>query len=398
MKKLFAEGSLEESKVILGWELDFCALTAALTEEKFKEWSSDIERMIASGETTVKELDTVIGRNGHACQVLKQGLHFQNRLRLRVKGQKNRKRAITLSTRELEDLELWLKFYKKARTGVSFNLIVFRQPTKMYLSDSCPYGLGGFSINSGRAWRIKLPNDLVGKVSNNLLEFLAELICIWIDIKEGRMNTHDCCLSLGENTSAVGWMHKSNFCDEHQAPHEKAARHLASLCIENDVGIYAQHFKGIWNVVADSLSRDHHIPADILTCLLRYLVPSQIHRDFHISPVPPEIESWLYKTLRLSTKPALDPKEQTASTIGVGLVGVNFSEVSSWATISSWMESQQHINLHSLSASLKQCGAVNLAGNVQDIWLKARSGRPWTKWQRSLQPIDGSIPLKQTRN
>ena len=82
MKKLFAEGSLEESKVILGWELDFCALTAALTEEKFREWSSDIEKMIASSETTVKELDTVIGRNGHAYQVLKQGLHFQNRLYL----------------------------------------------------------------------------------------------------------------------------------------------------------------------------------------------------------------------------------------------------------------------------------------------------------------------------
>ena len=62
---------------------------------------------------------------------------------------------------------------------------------------------GGGSINSGREWRIQLPEDLVDKVSNNLLEFLAEMICMWIDVIEGRMNTYDCCLSLGSNASTV---------------------------------------------------------------------------------------------------------------------------------------------------------------------------------------------------
>ena len=146
MKKLFAEGSLEKSKVILGWELDFCTLTVALIEEKFREQTSDIKRMISSGKITVKELDTVIRRNGYACQVLKQGLHFQNRLRLRVKGQKIRKCAIKLLTRDVDDLKLWFKFCRKVHAGVSFNLIISRQPTKMYLSDSYPYGLGGFQL------------------------------------------------------------------------------------------------------------------------------------------------------------------------------------------------------------------------------------------------------------
>ena len=36
MKKLFLEGSLEESKVILGWDLDFRHLTAELSEDKFQ--------------------------------------------------------------------------------------------------------------------------------------------------------------------------------------------------------------------------------------------------------------------------------------------------------------------------------------------------------------------------
>ena len=72
----------------------------------------------------------------------------------------------------------------------------------------------GGSIRNGRAWRLKLPSKLVGKVSNNLLEFMAEITCVWVDMCEGDMDEFDYCLSLGDNTSAVGWMHKSNFCDD----------------------------------------------------------------------------------------------------------------------------------------------------------------------------------------
>ena len=42
IKKLCIEGSLEEVKTILGWELDFCILKATLTHDKFEEWSVDI--------------------------------------------------------------------------------------------------------------------------------------------------------------------------------------------------------------------------------------------------------------------------------------------------------------------------------------------------------------------
>ena len=142
-----------------------------------------------------------------------------------------------------------------------------------------------------------MPSDLVGLVSNNLLEFLAEIICIWIDILEDQMEKYDCCLAFGDNTSAIGWLHKSNFCNESQLPHEETARYLASLCIEHDLCIYGQHFKGIWNIVADCLSRDHHIPDNVLTALLSILCPSQMPQNFHISPVPQEIVSWLYRIL-----------------------------------------------------------------------------------------------------
>ena len=65
MKKLYAEGSLEEKKTILGWDLNFDDLTAALTKEKFDEQSVDIQKILEDGKTTIKKLDTVVGRNCH---------------------------------------------------------------------------------------------------------------------------------------------------------------------------------------------------------------------------------------------------------------------------------------------------------------------------------------------
>ena len=81
MKKLLAEGSLEPRKTILGWDLNFDDLTAALTPDKFDEWAADIEKILEDGETTGKQLYTLVGRNGHTCQILQLGLHFQNCLR-----------------------------------------------------------------------------------------------------------------------------------------------------------------------------------------------------------------------------------------------------------------------------------------------------------------------------
>ena len=167
------------------------------------------------------------------------------------------------------------------------------------------------------------------------------------------------------------------------------------VCVDNDIRIYAQHSKGTWNLVADCLYQDHHIPAHVLTVFLRLLVPSQMPPTFQMCPLPPEIESWVYRTLRLSSKLPQDPKEQMASTIGAGLVGEDFSEALISETISSWIMSQKNIDLPSLSSSLRQCGTESLAEATHGIWLRARSERPWTKWQRSSQPTS-EITLSRT--
>lgn len=64
------------------------------------------------------------------------------------------------------------------------NLISFRQITNIYITDSCQSGLGGFS-SKGKAWRWKIPDCLLGHVCIGLLEYLAEVVAIWMDIING---------------------------------------------------------------------------------------------------------------------------------------------------------------------------------------------------------------------
>ena len=151
----------------------------------------------------MEDLESLIGRLNHACYAIPLGNHFLNRLRASINRKKHKRSMIHISNNQKEDLILCESLLNKAHNGISINLLINRRPSKIYLSDSCPCGLGGFSCLSGRAWRIQIPDNLIGKVSNNLLEFLAEVTCIYIDIVEGNMVKLDCCLSFRDNTSAI---------------------------------------------------------------------------------------------------------------------------------------------------------------------------------------------------
>jgi len=52
-----------------------------------------------------------------------------------------------------------LLFLNKAADGVSFNNLVFRKPTLIYRSDASEFGVGGYNIVSGVAWRLELLVD-----------------------------------------------------------------------------------------------------------------------------------------------------------------------------------------------------------------------------------------------
>jgi hypothetical protein len=69
--------------------------------------------------------------------------------------------------------------------------------------------------------------------------------------------TEECILSLGDNTSAIGWLFRTKGVDPTSLYFEAVnlvARKLARLMIESPNCLFSQHLPGITNVVSDLLS------------------------------------------------------------------------------------------------------------------------------------------------
>jgi hypothetical protein len=179
--------------------------------------------------------------------------------------------------------------------------------------------LGGFLL-SGRAWRIQILSfsPIYGvDIANNVLEFLAMLVTIWVTIleckQEGRQQA--CILAMEDNTSAIGWMHKSGKLKPgsiYHAPVQLIARQIARLVPLSTHCLASQHIKGDKNVVSNLLSfagnvRGYNhplaldIPSDLtLTQRFHKHLPQLIPEGFAISPLPNEISSFVTQALQMT--------------------------------------------------------------------------------------------------
>jgi hypothetical protein len=73
------------------------------------------------------------------------------------------------------------------------------------------------------------------------------VISPWIYIVNGRLNQGDCALLMMGNTTAEGWMEKSNFLKPHNDPIQatnriNGVRHYAKLFIDVDLKSQSQWF------------------------------------------------------------------------------------------------------------------------------------------------------------
>jgi hypothetical protein len=78
--KLLAEAGLSEMKVVLGWLFHFSKLQTSLPENKSIAWRTNVNKLIAKGVTTTKELELIIGQLGHLGLVVLGVHHFLSRL------------------------------------------------------------------------------------------------------------------------------------------------------------------------------------------------------------------------------------------------------------------------------------------------------------------------------
>jgi hypothetical protein len=80
------------------------------------------------------------------------------------------------------------------KSGMSINNIVFRKQNVIYCSDTLEFGIGGYNLASGVAWRFEIAINLCLRASLNSLELIACVITIRVDIVKNRISPEDCVL------------------------------------------------------------------------------------------------------------------------------------------------------------------------------------------------------------
>ena len=381
MKKWLAEGQQQEIQTVLGWVINTRAFMVALPRDKAIADSKQINEFLVANKVAHKNLESTIGRIERTSYVVPNAKFFINRLRyLQYHSEKQGWAYIQKSVSE--DLLLHLEFLKEAEVGTSINNLICRTPSHIYYADSCPFGLGGYSCK-GRAWRFYIPPSLRSIHTNNVLEFMAQIICIWLDAIEGNLQPLSCCLGCSDSSSSVGWMFRTNFDPDLKPTHEDCSRHLARILMQYKAILYAQHQRGRHNVFADILSRWHFLTTNELTILLQTKFHSQLPTNFKISPLPSEISSWIICTLqRLQKQIAckmLPTRTETehgddgspgwkewASRETPSLMGLSYLNASNWLQVLQ-------------SASVE---ASTVLQDTRDHWLQARSTRPSRVWRR----------------
>ena len=418
--KLAAEGTPAEIQVVLGWQFDTRRLLISLPNDKFAAWHKDVADLISSKVCSMSSLDSLIGKLNHAGYVIPLARHFLSRLRARLDRGKGKRHRLQIHKSEVDDLVLWQTFLRSANHGISLNNLVLRTPSRLCWSDSCPLGLGGFVLESGRAWRLRIPQQSIlqtHKGTNNLLEFLALVVSTLLVLQEcGPVITDppECIMSLADNTSAISWVFRSQFNSLSDPLFEAktlVARHLAHAVTTSRHCLASQHIKGEHNVVADYLSfagthrtvKHHPLAYDdpddtTLTRRFHFAFPQLIPATFKISPLPADVFSFALQTLQIAESSLIRAQRApTSDKTESGVAGPTTVRFSTTVTPSS-------ITYPSLNANSSCDVSWNYTGkpggtlrdellvSVRNRWYDRLSKVPQGLWARRFGQISNQAP------
>jgi hypothetical protein len=385
--KLLSEAGLSETKCLLGWVLDTRHLRVRLHSEKYEQWTKQIKEILEPEGALIskKVLEVTLGRLNHAASILPMTRHFLSRLSY-VVSKANYFKPINLKSQIKEDLKLWIDILDKLKSGISMNLLTFRPPDIIIWTDACEYGIGGYSHPRGRAWTWPIPEELKDRAHINILEFMAAFVGIWVEILEGLAPPESCILAFGDNTSAIGWLHKSKYRLEGENDHSvtaklTVARKLASVIIDHEIRLFSQWFPGEHNEVAAFLSRHPHDRNDDLTLSITSSFSSQVPKGFKVSPLPREIESFIYNVLLKLPKTQPQHQDINSSDQVYGGSGRTSCPQLGSTTISSLNRWNLQQAGQESSVSLRRASEKDLPKEVKD-WLQAQSEIPSACWHR----------------
>ena len=353
--------------------------------------------MMKATSVGCKSLESVLGRLETVATIMHPLAHFLNNVRsLQIKAAK-KNHTVRVTNAARKDLALATEFLQKAAEGVNMNLLVFRSPSLIFIGDASEHGLGGFD-SSGRAWRYLIPEHLRGRAHINLLEFLTQVVGMWIAILEGRLQKLDCFLGMGDSTTALGWMRRATFKEGSEDvgdwhAKQRVARKLARLSLDNENILYRQWFKGSDNVVADSLSRDlHYLSPSSHEYFLSHTAPHQLPNNFRILPVQEEICCFISSVLQQMPVNTQRWRQPKGSDLAHGNIGV-LSSIALALGRQSSLKDATHSNKTFSSPRLpKQYEKAPTLHELMTIWWRAQSVPPYHMWHRPSGQTTGQIP------
>ncbi len=386
-RKLLGEGGLSETLIMLGWKINSRTLEISLPEDKAKAWSKSI-KTICNHRTRYQynELATLVGRLNHVAFIIPQARHFMNRIRA-AEQRALKHRSTFLKTEEIKDLGLWLSFIRSAEQGISINSIVFRRPTSISITDASETGMGGYNPISGKMWRHQFTEEEQTAFTLNTKEFLAAKISQRLALEEDP-SPFPCHLNIGDSKVAEAWMYKSNHDIESSPIQNEIAREMAIDLLSHVACNYSQHLAGIENVVADSLSRDHHLTDTQITSLIT-------NCDSPIAPKLPQLinlssqtTSWIASLAQLTPKKRELQWQPTISTLAAGVSGWNSTNESHQLT-PIWTTSHKGNEMSSYVSLWIQSEMENLLPQTSTPSRARLRDRPETMWRRQSSLVVG---------
>ena len=395
--KMLAEGSPEESKIILGWEVNTRTLRLRLPQEKLKSWNAEIDRILQLHSVDCEILATTIGRLNHASYVIPTARAFLCHLRRAERRARASGKSVILNELQTDELRQWIGFLRSARRGISLNRLTLRVPTILLRADACQHGIGGFSLTTGQAWRWEIPMADRGKLSLNLLEYLASITTIAMEAAAGNIQPDACILSQLDSSTADYWLHRggARFQGHEKSTHLAISRWLADILDTTQACSFSHWIPGEDNIIADSLSRDHHLSPLQLTHLLQSSAAHQIPPNFDISPIPTEIASRLTLWTQRERAPKgfkLIPKRSTLASSAFGK--------NSWAPSDSALPltlslstSPRNTAPDSSEPSRTPSGKPSSAHIETLLWHRQQSAIPSHLFRRPLWSMTDPTPL-----
>ena len=389
LRKLEGDGTPSERKLVLGWLLDTREFKIYLPMDKAIGWIAEIKEILAPDmKVKTKQIESTIGRLNHVGYILPQGRYFLNRIRyLQKRCEKYGPQKI--SKLERKDFELWIEFLENAsQVGVNLNLISFTKPDCKIYTDASSHGMGGYNKESGLAWRYELPKWMAHTFHINTLEFISAMIGIWIEV----LNKEDDYLKINcltDNSSAIGWLFKTNFDPNKQQKHDIIARKMAKILLDSESALRPQHIPGEENIIADSLSRDFHLSTNHLQFALKSLYPNQAQKNFKIlTKLPQKIICWLESLRESKIKPEESLPAPSRSKMGVLLDGSDSlhqlaSKINSWTALAKQGDTQSCPRLQRL------CAETNRARLNETFSEAGQSVRPSIMYVRYFEQTFG---------